>query len=84
VIDGRRGRVRAVGDLDRRAADQLRSSVEALRRSGHRYVLVDLEGLRFVDEQGLAALRSVMSDVEAEGGGLTVLHLPGGADEGPP
>lgn len=76
VVDGRRGCVRAAGVLDRRTADQLRGTVDALRRSGHQRILVDLHGLHGADELGLRALHALGAAVDAEGGRLTVLHLP--------
>ncbi len=76
VVDGRRGCVGASGDLDRRTADQLRGTVEALRRGGHRRVLVDLHGLDSADEPGLRALYALRAVVEADGGRLTLLHIP--------
>ena len=76
AVDGRRGCIHAQGDLDRRTADQLRGTVEALRRSGHRRILVDLQGLRSADELGVQALHTLRAVVEADGGRLTLLHLP--------
>jgi anti-anti-sigma regulatory factor len=76
VVDGRRGCVGAAGDLNPRTADQLRGTVEALRRGGHRRILVDLHGLHSADEPGLRALDTLRAVVEADGGRLTLLHLP--------
>ena len=76
VVDGRRGCVRVAGDLTRRTADQLRGTVEALRRSGHRRILVELRDVCAADELGLQALRTLRAVVDADGGRLTLLRLP--------
>ena len=76
IVDGRRGRVGATGDLNRRTADQLRGTVEALRHGGHRRILVNLHGLDSADELGLRSLCTLRARVEADGGQLTLLHLP--------
>ncbi|MGY1634637.1 STAS domain-containing protein [Geodermatophilus sp. SYSU D01186] len=86
VVDGRRGCIGATGDLTHRTADQLRGTVEALRRGGHRRILVDLHGLHSADALGLRALHTLQALVEADGGRLTLLHLPevdGGSEQRP-
>lgn len=75
AVDAHQGSIRVAGDLDHRTADQLRGTIEALQRSGHRRILVDLRDLRSADELGLQALHTLRAAVEADGGRLTFVHL---------
>ncbi len=43
-VNGRTGSIRARGDLNPRTAARLRGTVEALHRSGHARILLDLAG----------------------------------------
>jgi anti-anti-sigma regulatory factor len=76
VVDGRLGSIRAHGDLTRRTADQLRGTVEALLRNGHRRVVLDLGSLQSADEPGMRALRTLQAAVDADGGRLALLGVP--------
>ena len=73
VIDSRLGSVRARGHLTPQAADMLHGTVEALRRSGHDRILLDLGGVQAVSDAGLHAIRSLQDRIDAAGGHLTVL-----------
>ena len=75
-IDGRLGAIRAHGHLTVRAADMVRGTVEALRRSGHDTVLLDLREVRRADDDGLRALRSLQENVRSTGGRLTLANAP--------
>ena len=76
IIDGRTGSIHAQGPLTRQAADMLRGTVEALRRSGHTRIVLDLGGVQAVDDAGLHAVRSLQDRTHAAGGHLTVLDAP--------
>ena len=73
-IDGRSGAVRAEGHLTVRAADMVCGTVEALRRSGHGDVVVDLREVSAVDAGGLRVLESLERSLRDEGDRLTLLH----------
>ena len=73
-IDGRTGAVRAQGHLTARAADMVRGTVEALQRSGHGNVVVDLREVSAVEADGLRVLDSLERSMQQEGGRLTLLH----------
>lgn len=75
-IDGRLGAIHAQGHLDVRAADMVRGTVEALRRSGHDAVVVDLRGLSAADADGLHALHSLQDSIRDDGGRLTLVNAP--------
>jgi len=76
IVDGRTGSIRARGHLTRQAADMLRGTVDALRRSGHTRIVLDLGGVQAVDDAGLHAVRSLQDRTHAAGGHLTVLDAP--------
>ncbi|CCG03834.1 STAS domain-containing protein [Blastococcus saxobsidens] len=75
-IDGRLGAIHAQGHLTVRAADMVRGTVEALRRSGHDTVVVDLQEVSAADEDGLHALRSLELSIRDDGGRLTLVNAP--------
>jgi anti-anti-sigma regulatory factor len=79
-IDARLGAIRAQGHLTVRAADMVCGTVEALRRSGHGAVVVDLRGLSRADDEGLHTLHALEDRVREDGGRLTLLDAP----ESPP
>ena len=76
-IDGRLGAIHAQGHLTVQAADMVRGTVEALRRSGHDAVVVDLRQVSAADEDGLHALHSLEDSVRDDGGRLTLVDAPG-------
>ncbi|MDK3257653.1 STAS domain-containing protein [Blastococcus capsensis] len=75
-IDGRLGAIHAQGHLTVRAADMVCGTVEALRRSGHDAVVVDLREVSEADEDGLHALHSLAVSVRDDGGRLTLVNAP--------
>ncbi|MGY1737300.1 hypothetical protein [Geodermatophilus sp. SYSU D00684] len=79
AIDRRTGRIRASGRLDTRAADMLRGTVDALRREGCTWVVVDLDGVQ-ADDAGADAVRSLERGVVADGGHMTLVNWQ---DRGP-
>lgn len=76
TVDGRRGAISARGHLTTRAADMVRGTVEVLRRSGHVSVVVDLTGVRRVDDDGLRALHALADGIREGGGRLTLVQPP--------
>ena len=76
VIDRRTGTIRARGRLDRRAADMLRGTVEALHQGGCRRIVLDLGGVLSADHAGLDAVRSLAGRVTADGAGVSLLNCP--------
>ena len=76
AVDSRRGCVRVQGDLTSRTADQLRGTVDALRRGGLTGVIVDCRGLRSTDQAGLESMRAMQAAVDADGGYVSVLAFP--------
>lgn len=77
VVDAHQGVIRARGHLDRRAADMLTGTVEALLRDGHRHVVVDLTDVDAADAAGLDDLATLRDRLGAAGSTLTVLDAPG-------
>ena len=75
-IDGRLGTIRAEGHLTARAADMVRGTVEALQRSGHYAVVVDLREVSAADEDALHALHSLEDSIRDDGGRLTLVNAP--------
>ncbi|WP_218938588.1 STAS domain-containing protein, partial [Modestobacter altitudinis] len=76
VVDGRRGRVQASGQLTSQGADLLRGTVEGLVRLGHSTVVLDLTGVQAADAVGLHVLSSLESSMAASGGRLLVRNAP--------
>ena len=78
VVDGRSGSIRVRGRLTPQGADMLRGTVTALRRSGHRHVLLDLRDLLEADAGAMANLRTLEDVITADGGRLTILDVTHG------
>ena len=66
------GHITASGDLTSQGADLLRGTADQLRGHGHALVVVDLRGLRTVDDEALAALRELHRDFRVDGGELLI------------
>ena len=80
VVDTRSGSVRVSGHLTMQGADLPRGTVETLHRSGHIYVLLDLQDVQAADDAGLDVLRTVRPELAAGGGNLVLRHLPAGTE----
>lgn len=78
IVDGRFGSIRVRGRLTPQGADMLRGTVTALRRSGHRHVLLDLRDLLEADAEAMANLRTFEEAITADGGRLTILDAAHG------
>ncbi|MDA8017821.1 MAG: STAS domain-containing protein [Thermoanaerobaculia bacterium] len=63
------------GDLNAASAPELRRQLEALLEKGSNRLLLDLEGVGFVDSSGLSALIGVLKAARAEGGNLALVHV---------
>ena len=68
------------GELDGGAADELRQALSALLDQGRARLVVDLEGVPYVESRGLSALVTAMKRARALGGDLKLCALR--ADEG--
>ncbi|MQA34634.1 STAS domain-containing protein [Modestobacter roseus] len=77
-VDARAGAIRAGGRLSVQGADLMRGAVLVLQGHGHRRVVLDLEGVQAVDDDGLHALRSLQDAMSATGRELVLLHPPAG------
>ncbi len=67
------------GDVDLDNAGELRSCIEDLASSGQVRVVLDLEGLRFIDSSGLGAMVRGMRRLRQAGGELVLRHPRGHA-----
>lgn len=76
TVDPRTGHIRATGHLTSLGADLLRGTAETLRGSGHVRVVLDLQGVRDVDDDGLDVLRELGDELAARGAELVVRHSP--------
>ena len=77
TVDRQIGLIRASGRLTSLGADLLRGTAESLHGSGHLRVVLDLQGVRDADDDGLDVLRDLGEDLAARGGELVVRHSPG-------
>ena len=66
-------RVRASGEVDSTSAVQLHAELDAQLDGGVRELVVDLDGVTFLDSAGLCALAAVHRRAQAEGVTLRVL-----------
>lgn len=76
VVVPRTGAIRVSGDLTRQGVDLVRGTVEAARRGGAPVVVVDLGGVRAVDDDGLHALEDLRAAVAGRGTRLLLRSLP--------
>ncbi len=67
------------GDVDLYNAGELRSCIEDLASSGQVRVVLDLEGLEFIDSSGLGAMVGGMRRLRQAGGELVLRHPRGHA-----
>ena len=63
------------GRLDTTTASDLKVAIKRLAQTGHRQVIVDLDGVPFIDSSGLAALVSGLKTMRDAGGSLTLARL---------
>jgi anti-sigma B factor antagonist len=69
-----RSLVMVEGEIDLATAPQLRSFFDENIAAGVKEVVVDAEGVNFVDSTGIAVFAFVHSELEARGGHLLVRH----------
>jgi anti-anti-sigma regulatory factor len=75
------GSIRASGHLTSQGADLLSGTADSLRGSGHTRVVLDLAGVRAVDDAGLDILRELRRSFEDSGGELLIRHAPSGTGD---
>lgn len=80
AVAPRTGAIRVRGTVTAAGARLVSDTVEALRRGGHRRVVLHLAGAEKIDDDGLAVLHSCRERIAAEGGAL---HLFGEPDDAP-
>jgi anti-sigma B factor antagonist len=61
------------GEVDLNTAPQLKERINALIAQGHANLVVDLEGVEFMDSTGLSALVSGLMRTSEGGGGMAVV-----------
>ena len=76
MVDGDRGRIRAIGHLTSQGADLISGTADSLRGNGHTRVVLDLQGVRSADGAGLDILLDLRTRFAASGGELLIEHLP--------
>lgn len=67
--------VRIVGQLDSSAAEDARRALAVLVAGSPRVVILDLEGLRFVDSRGVGVLLWMRAEVKKRGGTVLMTNL---------
>lgn len=73
VAHGDRTVVRIAGEIDAFTAPQLRQHMLGLTRDGHRHLVVDLDGVGFMDSTGLGVLIGVMRRLRDDDGSLRLV-----------
>jgi anti-sigma B factor antagonist len=61
------------GEVDLNTAPQLKERINGLITQGHSNLVVDLEGVEFMDSTGLSALVSGLMRTSESGGGMAVV-----------
>lgn len=74
TIDGRTGRIRARGVLDRDTAERIISTVVALVGAGHERISLDLRQMDATESTALRELHDLQEGLRARGRRLTVVH----------
>src|SRR5437879_2459421 len=72
ILDATRAVVRVDGRLDLVTAGDLRRAVDALVDDGHARLVIDLEGVSFVDSSGIGALIAGLKRARGAGGELRI------------
>ena len=70
---GDRTVVRVGGDVDAYTAPHLRAQLFALLRGGAKRLVIDLEGVEFLDSSGLGVLIAVRRRLASNGGSVCVV-----------
>jgi anti-sigma B factor antagonist len=75
-LEGERDVVVLTGEIDVSTAGQLRSTIGELLDQGRHHLLVDLEGVTFVDAAGMGALIDATRHVAHIDGSLHLTYNP--------
>ncbi len=67
--------VRVVGELDASSADEAQRALAVLLAGTTRVVILDLEGLRFVDSRGLTVLLWTRLEMKKRGGSVLMTNV---------
>jgi len=70
--DTRGVRVRVVGELDLASVPELNSVLETLKDDGYGRLLLDLDGVEFIDSSGLSAIIHAHDSADRSGHPLTI------------
>ncbi len=69
------GLVAVVGEIDIASAPALQEAIDSLVDGGVRHLIVDLDGVGFIDSSGLSALVGVVNRLGAESLGVVTSRL---------
>ena len=68
--------VRIEGELDMHVADKFRETIDnALETSGVKYILLNLEAVKFIDSSGLGVILGRYKKINAAGGKVLVARI---------
>lgn len=65
--------VSVTGELDVYTAPQLREALAQVANDGHRQIVVDLDGLDFLDSSGVGVLVAAHEELRSDDGDLTLI-----------
>lgn len=75
--DGERGVVAVQGDLDLFTAPTVRNHFIDLIAAGHHHLVIDLDGVEFLDSTGIGVLVGVLRRARASGGSVRLVCTNG-------
>ena len=72
-LAGRHAEIDLLGELDIETAPRLRQTVAHLIQAGYVQLVIDMQGLDFLDSTGLSVLVSTLKNVHAQDGSLRLI-----------